>query len=84
MNADKPKKCSTCFDFLIFFGGSCWRRLLRMRVLLAGHLYFGVISGRWRTRAERGKVAYPLDQILLLCPLAVLAGAQNFVYKALG
>jgi hypothetical protein len=55
-----------------------------MRVLLAGHLYFGVISGRWRTRAERGKVAYPLDQILLLCPLAVLAGAQNFVYKALG
>jgi len=29
-------------------------------------------------RWQAGKVTYPLDQILLLCPLAVLAGAEAF------
>src|SRR5574342_566289 len=28
---------------------------------------------------QRGKVVYPLDEILLLCLLAVLAGADTFV-----
>src|SRR5450631_214259 len=32
---------------------------------------------------QRGKVLYPLDEILLLCLLAVLAGAQTFVAIAL-
>jgi predicted transposase YbfD/YdcC len=32
---------------------------------------------------QRGKVAYPLDEILLLCLLAVLAGAETFVDIAL-
>ncbi len=32
---------------------------------------------------QQGKVAYPLDEILLLCLLAVLAGAETFVDIAL-
>src|ERR1700682_4407093 len=28
---------------------------------------------------QRGKVVYPLDEVLLLCLLAVLAGAETFV-----
>src|ERR1700730_17673879 len=28
---------------------------------------------------QRGKVMYPLDEVLLLCLLAVLAGAETFV-----
>lgn len=32
---------------------------------------------------QRGKVVYPLDEILLLCLLAVLAGAETFVDIAL-
>ncbi len=32
---------------------------------------------------QRGKVMYPLDEILLLCLLAVLAGAETFVDIAL-
>ena len=28
---------------------------------------------------QRGKVIYPLDEVLLLCLLAVLAGAESFV-----
>src|SRR5674476_324695 len=32
---------------------------------------------------QRGKVLYPLDEILLLCLLAVLAGAETFVDFAL-
>jgi hypothetical protein len=32
---------------------------------------------------EQGKVAYPLDEILLLCLLAVLAGAECFTEIAL-
>src|SRR5674476_512687 len=32
---------------------------------------------------QRGKVLYPLDEILLLCLLAVLAGAETFVDIAL-
>jgi hypothetical protein len=28
---------------------------------------------------QQGKVTYPLDEILLLCLLAVLAGAETFV-----
>ena len=28
---------------------------------------------------QRGKVVYPLDELLLLCLLAVLAGAETFV-----
>ena len=28
---------------------------------------------------QRGKVTYPLDEVLLLCLLAVLAGAESFV-----
>src|ERR1017187_7127210 len=28
---------------------------------------------------QRGKVTYPLDEVLLLCLLAVLAGAETFV-----
>jgi hypothetical protein len=28
---------------------------------------------------QRGKVVYPLDEVLLLCLLAVLAGADSFV-----
>jgi|SRR5471030_783483 len=28
---------------------------------------------------QRGKVLYPLDEVLLLCLLAVLAGAETFV-----
>src|SRR6267154_6603174 len=28
---------------------------------------------------QRGKVIYPLDEVLLLCLLAVLAGAETFV-----
>src|SRR4051812_49883647 len=28
---------------------------------------------------QRGKVIYPLDEVLLLCLLAVLAGAEGFV-----
>src|SRR5208282_3660001 len=32
---------------------------------------------------QRGKVAYPLDEVLLLCLLAVLAGAETFVDIAL-
>src|SRR5688572_26054618 len=31
---------------------------------------------------QRGKVIYPLDQVLLLCLLAVLAGAESFVEMA--
>ncbi len=30
-------------------------------------------------RRQRGKVVYPLEEILLLCLLAVLAGAETFV-----
>src|SRR6266540_3038292 len=30
-------------------------------------------------RRQRGKVVYPLDEVLLLCLLAVLAGADSFV-----
>jgi hypothetical protein len=26
---------------------------------------------------QRGKVIYPLNEVLLLCPMAVLAGAEN-------
>src|SRR5437763_5869557 len=32
---------------------------------------------------QRGKVTYPLDEVLLLCLLAVLAGAETFVDIAL-
>jgi hypothetical protein len=32
---------------------------------------------------QQGKVTYPLDEILLLCLLAVLAGAETFVDIAL-
>ena len=32
---------------------------------------------------QRGKVLYPLDEVLLLCLLAVLAGAETFVDIAL-
>src|ERR1700737_3535178 len=32
---------------------------------------------------QQGKVAYPLDEILLLCLLAVLAGAECFTEVAL-
>ena len=32
---------------------------------------------------QRGKVTYPLDEILLLCLLAVLAGAECFTEIAL-
>jgi hypothetical protein len=32
---------------------------------------------------QRGKISYPLDEILLLCLLAVLAGAETFVDIAL-
>ena len=32
---------------------------------------------------QRGKVIYPLDEVLLLCLLAVLAGAESFVEIAL-
>ncbi len=32
---------------------------------------------------QQGKVAYPLDEILLLCLLAVLAGAESFTEIAL-
>jgi hypothetical protein len=28
---------------------------------------------------QRGKVTYPLDEVVLLCLLAVLAGAETFV-----
>ncbi len=28
---------------------------------------------------QRGKVVYPLDEVLLLCLLAVLAGAETFI-----
>ncbi len=31
---------------------------------------------------QRGKVIYPLDEVLLLCLLAVLAGAESFVQIA--
>src|SRR3712207_9538237 len=31
---------------------------------------------------QRGKVIYPLDEVLLLCLLAVLAGAETFVEVA--
>jgi predicted transposase YbfD/YdcC len=31
---------------------------------------------------QRGKVIYPLDEVLLLCVLAVLAGAESFVEMA--
>jgi len=34
-------------------------------------------------RRQRGKVVYPLDEVLLLCLLAVLAGAETFVDIAL-
>src|SRR3954470_4540948 len=30
---------------------------------------------------QRGKISYPLDEILLLCLLAVLAGAETFVER---
>src|SRR5512136_1804656 len=30
-------------------------------------------------RRQRGKVVYPLEEILLLCLLAVLAGADSFI-----
>ena len=30
---------------------------------------------------QRGKVMYPLDEILLLCLLAVLAGADTFTHR---
>src|SRR5260370_3293616 len=30
-------------------------------------------------RRQRGKVIYPLEEVLLLCLLAVLAGAETFV-----
>jgi predicted transposase YbfD/YdcC len=36
-----------------------------------------------RDPRQQGKVAYPLDEILLLCLLAVLAGAETFVDIAL-
>ncbi len=32
---------------------------------------------------QRGKITYPLQEILLLCLLAVLAGAETFVDIAL-
>jgi hypothetical protein len=33
----------------------------------------------FRDPRQRGKVIYPLEQVLLLCLLAVLAGAETFV-----
>jgi DDE_Tnp_1-associated len=39
-------------------------------------LFFWIIFDLCRTR---GKVVYPLDEVLLLCLLAVLAGADSFV-----
>ena len=36
-----------------------------------------------RDPRQQGKVEYPLDEILLLCLLAVLAGAETFVDIAL-
>ncbi|MGH6845331.1 MAG: transposase family protein [Candidatus Acidiferrales bacterium] len=33
-------------------------------------------------RRQQGKVTYPLDEILLLCLLAVLAGAETFIDMA--
>src|ERR1700722_14286452 len=36
-----------------------------------------------RDTRQQGKVEYPLDEILLLCLLAVLAGAETFVDIAL-
>ena len=33
---------------------------------------------------QPGKVIYPLDEVLLLCLLAVLGGAETFVDIALG
>jgi hypothetical protein len=32
---------------------------------------------------QQGKITYPLDEILLLCLLAVLAGAETFVEDAI-
>ena len=37
----------------------------------------------WRIRASRGRWTYPLEEILLLCLLAVLAGAECFTDIAL-
>ena len=39
-------------------------------------MFFWIIFDLCRTR---GKVVYPLDEVLLLCLLAVLAGADSFV-----
>ena len=46
------------------------------RGLWVKRLFFLIISGLCRTR---GKVIYPHDEVLLLCLLAVLAGAEGFV-----
>jgi DDE_Tnp_1-associated len=40
--------------------------------------YFSIISRICQTPAN-GKVVYPLDEVLLLALLAVLAGAESFV-----
>ena len=41
--------------------------------------YFGDLTDP----RQRGKVTYPLDEILLLCLLAVLAGAETIIDIAL-
>ena len=46
-------------------------------------MFFLIISRSCRIRASAAKCVYPLDEVLLLCLLAVLAGAETFVDIAL-
>jgi hypothetical protein len=42
-------------------------------------LVFLVCFAEFPDRRQRGKVIYPLDEVLLLCLLEVFAGAETFV-----
>ena len=45
-------------------------------------VFLSYFNGLWDPR-QPGKVTYPLDEVLLLCLLAVLAGAECFTEIAL-
>ena len=54
-----------------------------LRGIRGERLFFSVYFKDLQDPRQQGKVTYPLDEILLLCLLAVLAGAETFTDIAL-
>ena len=61
-----------------FCGGRRWTMRHRTAERFLRQLSFHAISLVCRTSSQPGKVVYPLDEVLLLPLLAVLAGAETF------